>query len=148
MTNRRRAIVKILASAVITCVPLTLLILAITPAPTDYMAPDEFFELNEEGFAFHWSADSIIADRECELYQQCTWADIRTPACPGEFAISLEFYNKDGQLMTDGLDVIPARGRRSFNTIEVGTNRDLNFSTFSIVDASCYQGVPTGESEF
>ena len=137
---------KILATLALSFMPLTLAILAATPAPAQHSPPDEFYPLNEDGFSYRWTSSSIAENLECQLYELCTFADIKGPACPGELGIALEFYDSNGDLITDGGDIIPARGRGEFNAVEVGTSRDITFAKFSIVGAGCLQGVPTGKS--
>ena len=147
MANLRALILlRILATLALSFTPLTLAILSTMPAPPDYSPPEEFYQLNEEGFSFRWTSDAMADNLDCQLYEFCTFADIKGPACPGELGIALEFYDSKGDLVTDGGDIISARGRGEFNAIEVGTSRDINFANFSVVGASCIQGVPTGQS--
>ena len=126
--------------------PLTLAILVTTPAPAEYSPPGDFSQLNEDGFSYRWTSSTIADNLECQLYELCTFADIKGPACPSELGVALEFYDANGDLVADGGDIIPARGRGEFNAIEVGTSRDITFAKFSIVGADCLQGVPTGKS--
>jgi hypothetical protein len=138
--------IKILASLALSFMSLTLAVLATTPAPATYSTQEEFYPLNDDGFSYRWTSSTIADKLECQLYELCTFADIKGPACAGELGIALEFYDSNGKLITDGGDIIPARGRNEFNAIEVGTSRDISFATFSIVGVSCFQGVPTGKS--
>jgi hypothetical protein len=137
---------RILSTLALSFAPLTFAILSRIPAPQDYSPAEEFYLLNDEGFSFRWSSDAVAGNLQCQLYELCTFADIKGPACPGELGIALEFYDSNGDLVTEGGDIISARGRTEFNAIEVGTNRDITFANFSIVGASCILGVPTGKS--
>ena len=137
---------KILAALALSFMPLTLAILVTTPAPAEYSPPGDFSQLNEDGFSYRWTSSTIADNLECQLYELCTFADIKGPACPSELGVALEFYDANGDLVADGGDIIPARGRGEFNAIEVGTSRDITFAKFSIVGADCLQSVPTGKS--
>jgi hypothetical protein len=147
MANLRALIfLRILATLALSFTPLTLVILSSMPAPPYYSPPEEFYQLNDEGFSFRWTSGAIADNLDCQLYELCTFADIKGPACPGELGLALEFYDSNGDLVTDGGDIISARGRGEFNAIEVGTSRDITFANFSVVGASCIKGVPTGKS--
>jgi hypothetical protein len=115
-------------------------------APTHLDEQYTFATVGKSGFSYRWSSENTQKTKECQLYNWCVFADVVGPACKGEVLIELEFYDKNGDLVTGGGDVIAGQGRQRHLAIELGTNRDITFSTLNVVDVWCGAGLPTGNS--
>ncbi len=139
---------KILSVLVLSFAPLTFVLLASSPTPPDYLPNGEFFSFEDSGAAYRWTPDIETQNRECELYAFCAFADVKGLSCPAEIGIALAFYDEAGDFVTDGGDIVSARGRVAIHGIEVGTNRDITFETFKVTGIDCYQGLPTGHANF
>ena len=130
----------------ITSVVLTLT-LPFVPAPAEAPFTEfAFYEVGGSGFSFRWSPGDLEDSIGCQLYEVCVYADLRGPQCPGEIEVTLEFYNKRGELVTDGEDIIRGGRLSNLDGLEFGTNRVLTFSTILITDVTCVDGVPTGHA--
>jgi len=117
-------------------------------APTQLDQQYTFSSVGKSGFSYRWSSENTQKTKECQLYNWCVFADLVGPVCEDEVFIALEFYDKNDDLVTGGGDVIASMGKQRHLEIEVGTNRDITFSTLNIVDAGCYKGLPTGQASF
>jgi hypothetical protein len=128
------------------------LILPLTPsvaeAPMHQSATSEasFDLVGEGGFSYRWAVDDARHKNECQLYDWCVFADIVGPRCPNEVFVALEFYDKHGDIVTGGGDILPGSNRQRFISVEVGTSRDITFSTLNVVDVLCGLGLPTGHA--
>lgn len=123
------------------------------PAPAE--APEftgttselDYFDMGVEGFKFRWTPDDRRDSIDCQNYATCAFGDILGPDCPGQIFVALEFYDENGERVNDGGDIFEARGKRRFMGVELGTNRDIPFDTFNVVDIFCGKGLPTGRGK-
>jgi hypothetical protein len=111
------------------------------------VAGASFSQLGEGSFAFRWSSQEVSDNSECQLYAWCAFADIVGPTCPNEVFVALEFYDKNDELVTEGGDILSGLRRQRFIGVEIGTNRDITFEKFKIVDIECGPGLPTGHGK-
>jgi hypothetical protein len=77
----------------------------------------------------------------------CSFADIVGPGCPHEVFVALDYFDKNGDLITSGGDVLPSGGRQRHIHVELGTNWVETFDTFEVTDIGCYLGLPTGKPD-
>lgn len=124
------------------------LVLPLLPAPAEAPFTDTaFYEVGNSGFSFRWSPGDLEDSMGCQLYEVCLYADLRGPKCQGEIGVTLEFFNKDGELVTDGGDIIRGGRLGNLDGLEFGTNRESTFSTILITDVTCIDGLPTGHAK-
>ena len=116
-------------------------------APTQISEAEAFSAVGGSGFSYRWTQVASRADHSCQLYKWCTFADILGPSCNAEVLIALQFYDKNGDLVADGGDVIAGLTEQRHLAVEIGTNRDITFDSLNIVDMTCGAGLLTGEAQ-
>ena len=117
------------------------------PEFTGTTSGQAFYSVGEAGYSVRWTPSDKSGDMECQIYAQCGFADILGPGCPGQIFVALEFYDENGDYVNEGGDIFDSRNKRRFMAVEIGTNRDIRFDTFNVVNVFCGVGLPTGKSE-
>ena len=141
--NMIQAVVGSLLALILPLMPVA----AEAPEFTGTTSELDYFDMGVEGFKFRWTPDDRSDSIDCQNYAICAFGDILGPDCPGQIFVALEFYDENGERVNDGGDIIEARGKRRFMGVELGTNRDITFDTFNVVDIFCGKGLPTGRGE-
>lgn len=108
---------------------------------------EAYFGFEGSEYSFRWTMEEVATSLECDLYEICTWIDIKGPTCQTEILVTLEFYDENDVYVDAGVDVLPEQGMRELNALEVGTNLEIEFDSFLLVFVECSSGLPTGVAE-